>query len=154
MRKENRLRPVDEFRTIRNQFGTTNIIPLQMTFEEMMSGFRELQSKLVEEQTIYRRISNKFRYLRNASFSFDSANGGLGRYLFRFILHGLLPGGPLRWFYFVRSLISARKNSIKPFVVLMNWTLAISFKHFCLTKILPEPERNVNNEIQLASISK
>ena len=151
MTKENRLRPVDEFRTIRNQFATTNIIPLQMTFEEMISGFRDLQSKLVEEQTIYRRITNKFTYLRNASIPFDSANGELKRYIYRFILHGLLPGGPLRWFYFVRSLISAWKNSIKPSIVFMNWIYAISFKHFCLTKILPESERNAKVRFNSAS---
>ncbi len=142
LERENRLRPADEFRTIRNQFGTTNLVPLQMTFEELIAGFQRLQARLVEEETIYRRISNKFRSFRNGTVPFRLSRGDILRYAWRFIVHALLSGGINRSYYFARSLFDAWKNSVKIPIVLVNWTYAVSFKEFCVTQLFPESQKN------------
>ena len=133
---ENRLRPVDEFRTIRNQFATTNIIPAQMTFEQLISGFRVLQQRLIQEETIHKRIANKFRFLRNPPVPFQLSLNEILKYAFRFVVYGLLPGGPRRWFYFLKSLLAAWKYSIPFPIVLANWAYALSFQKFCLEHVV------------------
>ena len=136
LQKANRLKSTSEFQTIRNNFAATNLIPLRMTYDEMIEGFCNLQARLSEEKAIYQRLFNKFRFLRNAPIPYHLSRKEI--FALRFLVYGLLPGGPKRWYYFVRSLFAAWNNSIKLPVVMFNWTYALSFRQFLLKEILPK----------------
>src|SRR5262249_51958914 len=71
LKKANRLRSATEYHSIRNNFAVTNVIPLQMTYEDMLERFRVLQKQLIEEKNLYQRIFNKFMFLRNPSKPFQ-----------------------------------------------------------------------------------
>lgn len=137
LQQANRLKSTTPFQMIRNNFTATNLIPLRMTYDEMIEGFRDLQARLSQEKTIYQRISNKFLFLRNAPVPYHLSRKEIIRRSLRFLVYGLLPGGPKRWYYFVRSLLAAWNNSIEIPVVLFNWTYALSFRQFLLKEILP-----------------
>jgi len=136
LQKANRLRAANEFSTIRNNFAATNLNPLRMSYQDLIKGFRNLQARLGEEKAIYQRISNKFRYLSNPRIPFQLSIRQIWIYFWRLLIHGLLPGGYRRWFYFLRSLFLAFKNSIKLPILIVNWTYALSFRQFCLDEVI------------------
>ncbi len=135
LQKANRLRSTTQFHRIRNNFAATNLIPLKMTYDEMIDGFLNLQARLSEEKTIYQRISNKFRSLLNSSTTSNLPPGKIFLYSWRFLIYGLLPGGYKRWYYFLGSLFLAFRHSVGFPIVIMNWIYALSYRQFCLEEI-------------------
>jgi hypothetical protein len=142
LQKANRLRPATEFQNIPNNFAATNLVPLKMTYEEMMEGFRNLQVRLGDDKTIYQRLCNKFRFLHTPSIPAHLTLSDILIYSCRFLFYGVLPGGFKRWYYFIRSLFIASKNSIGLPIVMMNWMYALSFKQFCLREIVTKKQEH------------
>lgn len=69
-------------------------------------------------------------------------------YLARFLLHGLVLGGPRRWYHVARSFRpTLRRPRLIPFV-LMNWVQGLAIRSFVHqhTKIL-ERERRITRDI-------
>jgi len=122
-----RLRPV---LSSDNTGPATNVIPLQFSYEEMVSGFKALHRRLTEEGTIYRRIANKLQFLKrpNPSFSFSLRQKIL--YLQRLIFRGILPGGWRRLYWTARSLLLTFPNPRGISVVIGDWIAALSLKAY------------------------
>jgi radical SAM superfamily enzyme YgiQ (UPF0313 family) len=129
LQRENRLNS-NEFQTITNPFGATNLIPLRMSYDQMIYGYQNLQKLLITEENIYRRLSNKFQFLKNASLPSDFSSFEILICSLRFLIKGLVPGGLKRWYYFILSLIGATKNSVRLPHVIIHWIYGISFKEF------------------------
>lgn len=136
LRNAGRLRSSNEFHTIENNFAATNIVPLQMTYNEMIEGFQALQARLCDDRAIYERITNKFNALRDPSAPAHLSRLTIFIYTCRFLFYGVLPGGIKRWYYFSRTLAQALRKSIKLPVVMINWLFAISFREFCLNEVI------------------
>ncbi|HWP01838.1 MAG TPA: radical SAM protein [Gemmatimonadaceae bacterium] len=82
----------------------TNVIPKGMTYDEMVSGFRDLYQRLFDDRGIAQRITNKLRYLRDPVSSHRYGVREALPILRRFVRYGLLPGGARRIWHFVRSV--------------------------------------------------
>ncbi|MFQ5890298.1 MAG: radical SAM protein [Gemmatimonadota bacterium] len=82
----------------------TNVIPKQMTYDQMVSGYRALHERLLTHRSIADRIRNKCRYLVPALRREErSIREGIGM-LTRLLVHGLVRGGPSAMFHFCRSI--------------------------------------------------
>ncbi|HSA59204.1 MAG TPA: radical SAM protein [bacterium] len=105
----------------------TNVVPLRMTYEELIEGYKDLIWRLLEDETVYRRLVAKLRYFkRPGALSRLSIREKLS-YGYRLLRFGILPGGPKRFYYFVLSLLrepGPRRWS----VVVADWMTAISFQ--------------------------
>jgi hypothetical protein len=128
LRREGRLKPMSRngYRLWNNLVGT-NVVPLRMSEEELLKGFRHLMNSVADDAVIARRIRNKLRHLGRPPVPFGMSLRGMLLYLFRFVVHGLVSGGPRRWFHFARSL--PRDPRMLPFVVL-SWTHGLAIKAF------------------------
>jgi radical SAM superfamily enzyme YgiQ (UPF0313 family) len=131
LKREGRLRPTagDRHR-LWNNLIATNVIPLRMSDRELISGFRDLIRRLADDAVIADRIRRKVRLLGRRPLGFRLSPGQTALYLARFVLRGLLPGGPRRWWQFARSLAPAvRDPRLVPFVV-QNWTYGLAIQAF------------------------
>lgn len=106
----------------------TNVIPKGMAYDEMVEGYRTLHYRLFSDAGIAARIRNKLKYLTNkvAGNSFSVAVT-LG-ILYRFIVRGLLPGGPRRLYHFLRSLRWTRPSLL--IQVIDDWVLGLAMRDY------------------------
>jgi radical SAM superfamily enzyme YgiQ (UPF0313 family) len=128
LQHERRLLP--ESREGDNTHVGTNFVPRQMPYDAMVTGYMELWQRLTCDASISERILAKTRYLRRPIYiSGESLSERLGM-LSRFILHGLLPRGPRRWFHFSRSLLGSPPSTWA--LVVNDWVCALSMQHFAM----------------------
>jgi radical SAM superfamily enzyme YgiQ (UPF0313 family) len=82
----------------------TNVLPKRMSYQDMVDGYRTLHERLFSDRGIAGRVRSKLRYLREPLFrNWRSISEPL-TVLYRFVVRGLLPGGPVRVARFVGSV--------------------------------------------------
>jgi radical SAM superfamily enzyme YgiQ (UPF0313 family) len=106
----------------------TNVIPKGMTYEEMVSGYRQLYERLFDDRGIALRITNKLRYLRQPVLPHRYGVREALPILRRFVMRGLLPGGPRRWWHFVRSLPWLRPSLLQ--VAIEDWIVGLAMHDY------------------------
>ncbi len=81
----------------------TNIVPAGMSREDLLSGYRRLHERLLEDGAIARRIINRNRSFGRPAGGMEYGPGtGLG-ILLRLLWRGILRGGAARPWHFARS---------------------------------------------------
>lgn len=106
----------------------TNIIPKQMTYEELIKGYHRLYERLLQHSNIAERIKNKIRYLTNPSDQEKTISNEKIDAVRRFILQGLLPGGFSRIFHFLRTFPFSRPRLIP--LVVQDWIIGLSMRDY------------------------
>jgi radical SAM superfamily enzyme YgiQ (UPF0313 family) len=119
--------------TLINAGMSTNIIPLQMTREELIDGVSRLHQRLLEDDQIFARIRNKMTALAPpASYGFPAAEWLI--ILYGLIVYGVVPGGPRRWLYFTLTLLQAfrRPRAFTRYLRFLtaNWVYALSLRRY------------------------
>lgn len=131
----------------------TNLIPKQMSYDEMVEGYRDLYYRLLDDKTIADRINNKMRYLKNpifkSTYTLKDQAGAFGR----FMKNGILKGGPRRVYHFLRTIPLRNPKQIP--VVIQDWTVGIAMKDYVDRNFIREfDENNVLAESYSESIGK
>jgi hypothetical protein len=106
----------------------TNLIPAGMSYDEMVSGYRDLHYRLFNDRAISERIRNKTRQFGRARYSHRYSPGELVRMSGRFISHALIPGGFSRVWHFLRSLPYDRPWNIP--LAISDWVVALSMHDY------------------------
>lgn len=124
--RENRLRldvmPGDNTR------AQTNVIPAGMSYDAMIGGYKELYRRLFSDRGIARRISNKTRYLRHpVSHSRRGSTATRLGLLWRTLVRGIVPGGPVRWGRFLVTLWCPPRAWP---LVLTDWVRGLSMRNY------------------------
>jgi radical SAM superfamily enzyme YgiQ (UPF0313 family) len=126
LKKEGRLSTADQAND--NTRLGTNIVPKGMSYEALISGYVSLYRRLLRDDQIAARIRNKTRHLGpplyRSGYSTAEAFGIIGRLLWK----GILPGGPVRLWHFVRSIPFSRPALISTLV--SDWITALSMRDF------------------------
>lgn len=113
-----------------NNLIDTNVVPLRMSNDELIAGFRNLLRRMATDATIAERIMYKLAYFGARPIPMRLSRSRTFLYLVRFVFGGLLPGGPSRWLHFLRTLRSVLfRPQMWPFIVL-NWTFGLSVQVF------------------------
>ncbi len=107
---------------------STNIVPKQMRYGEMIAGYRALFYRLLEDRRIADRIRNKVRYFADPYHALERSFGTQLRLAIKFVRRGLLPGGAKRLFHFCRSLPLTRPKLIPRAV--QDWIIALSMRDY------------------------
>jgi radical SAM superfamily enzyme YgiQ (UPF0313 family) len=108
----------------------TNVIPLQMSHEELVAGYEDLQRRLTDDRAIFERIRNKLAHLKNPLTSPHLTWRQKLSYGMGLLLHGILPGGPRRIAYFLRSCLLAVRRPKTLAVIVTDWIAALSLKSY------------------------
>jgi radical SAM superfamily enzyme YgiQ (UPF0313 family) len=106
----------------------TNIIPKRMTYDEMVAGYRDFQTRLLEFETIARRIRNKTRHFgtppARGEMSLPEAVGALCK-----VVHQIATRGGVRGLYhFVRSMPLFRPRLIP--LAVHDWVIGLSTRDY------------------------
>jgi radical SAM superfamily enzyme YgiQ (UPF0313 family) len=106
----------------------TNFIPKNMTYKEMVDGYRELYKRLVDYRNIAKRIKNKTRFLTKPVWNYSYSDKGQLGVIKNFIIQ-TLKKGKLRWLYhFLRTYPYFRPRLIP--VVVQDWVFGMSMRDF------------------------
>lgn len=126
MEREGRLREIDEESD--NTRLRSNIIPKTMSDDEMSGLYRDIYRRLLTDAGIGLRIRNKARHLAAPSYrggyTFGQTMGIVTRLMFR----GILPGGFVRLYHFLRSLTLWRPSLLP--LEIADWITGLSMKAF------------------------
>lgn len=149
MVREGRLREVHDDADNTQLF--TNIIPKNMSDDDMSHHYRGIYRSLLSDAGIGNRIRNKIRY-----FGIPSYSGGYTKLqsigiIFRLIRHGIIPGGFSRIFYFMRSFPILNPALIP--LVISDWITGLSMRNFARDHLWAAPidyvtDTNLLNSVQ------
>ena len=127
LERDGRLTP-DPWNTTDNTKLSTNVIPKQMSYVEMVNGYRDLYYRLLDNRTIADRIRNKTRYLNNPIYRNKYALGTQVKSLGKFIIYGIMPGGFSRIYHFIRSMPFSKPGQIH--LVIQDWVMGIAMRDY------------------------
>ncbi len=100
LKRDDRLRDSAETHHLWNNLIGTNIVPHGMTYEELVSGFRDLIRRITNDAVIAERIRNKLPHFDDVPRPFGLTTREMLVSLGRFLVRGVLRGGPRRWYRF------------------------------------------------------
>jgi len=131
----------------------TNLIPKQMSYDEMVEGYRDLYYRLLDDRTIADRINNKMNHLKNPIFKSTYTLKDQVSVFGKFVKNGILKGGARRIYHFLRTIPFTNPKQIP--VVIQDWTVGISMKDYVDRHFIREfDENNVLAESYSESIEK
>ncbi|MEX0999651.1 MAG: radical SAM protein, partial [Thermodesulfobacteriota bacterium] len=131
----------------------TNLIPKQMSYDEMVEGYRDLYYRLLDDRTIADRINNKMEHLKNPIFKSTYTLKDQAGVFGKFMKNGILKGGARRIYHFLRTIPFTNPKQIP--VVIQDWTVGIAMKDYVDRHFIKEfGENNVLAESYSESIEK
>jgi radical SAM superfamily enzyme YgiQ (UPF0313 family) len=131
----------------------TNLIPKQMSYDEMVEGYRDLYYRLLDDRTIADRINNKMDHLKNPIFKSTYTLKDQVSVFGKFMKNGILKGGARRIYHFLRTIPFTNPKQIP--VVIQDWTVGISMKDYVDRHFIREfDENNALAESYYESIEK
>jgi radical SAM superfamily enzyme YgiQ (UPF0313 family) len=126
LQREGRLLPEADH-TDNTRVGT-NVIPKNMSYQDMVRGYLGLYRRLLTDRAIGERIRNKMRFLRNPVYHGEYALRDQLRIVFRLLVRGVLKGGARRLFHFVRSLPWFAPGKLP--LAIVDWIAALAMRHY------------------------
>lgn len=114
--------------TTNNTKLRTNVIPLGMGYDEMISQYRMLYYRLLDNRNIADRVRYKFEHLKNPIYRSRFGLMDNLRSMGKFIRYGLLPGGVSRLYHFSRTFpwMSPR---LMPMAV-QDWIIGLAMRDY------------------------
>ncbi|MDZ7737077.1 MAG: radical SAM protein [Gammaproteobacteria bacterium] len=111
-----------------NTGAATNLIPLHMNYDEMVARYKQLYRRLQTDAGIGSRIESKIRYLNSPIYNVQYTNRERLTILYRLLTSGILPGGPARLGWFVRTLFRTRVR-VWPQVI-TDWITGLAMRDY------------------------
>lgn len=108
----------------------TNVVPLQMSHEDLITGYETLQRRLTQDWAISRRIRNKLKFLKAPLTSPHLSLRQKLSYGSAMLIRGILPGGPRRIAAFFYSCLPALRHPKTIAVIVTDWIAALSLKSY------------------------
>lgn len=126
LEREGRLLPAAEHGD--NTKPQTNFVPANMPYGAMVDHYQRLYRDLFKDAVIAARIRNKMRDLRRPNYTGDYSRRERIAIVARFVVHGLLAGGPSRVIHFLGTLWTAHPQAWPQ--VLVDWIAGLSMSHY------------------------
>jgi radical SAM superfamily enzyme YgiQ (UPF0313 family) len=126
LRREQRL--IDGAEAADNTKPGTNFVPKRMRYEDMVDAYKQLYRRLWRDRDVAERISSKARYLREPVCRGHYSRRERLAILGRFFVHGLLPGGLLRLWRFLRTIVACAPAARS--LVVLDWITALAMRDY------------------------
>jgi len=117
-----------------NTQARSNIVPKNMTAEQMSAGYKWLYAELLSDRAIARRIRNKLAHFGSPPLTRKERLGEATAIVLRLLWRGIAPGGPARAWHFVRSL-PLKRARLLPLAV-NDWIAGLSMRRFAERNLL------------------
>jgi radical SAM superfamily enzyme YgiQ (UPF0313 family) len=106
----------------------TNFVPKQMSQTEMVSAYRRLYERLIDDRAIAARVRAKRSYMAQPQYRRHYTLREAVTILWRLLVRGIGPGGPRRIVHFLRSLPVTAPVRIPQ--VLLDWIAALAMRDY------------------------
>lgn len=113
-----------------NTLPATNIIPLKMSYRELVSGYAGLVRRLFTEEAMVARIGERFAYLERPLPGHHLPLLEQVRVTLRFLGLGVMGGGPRRCLNFLRSLAWTRGRYDRLVALIEAWINSVALKEY------------------------
>ena len=131
-----------------NTRGRTNVVPKNMTAQEMSAGYRRLYRELLSDRAIAERIRNKLAHFGFPASTLKEAPGEAAAIVLRLLWHGIARGGPVRAWHFLRSLPIRRPHLLR--LAVNDWIAALAMRSYAERTLLASAkERSFTPELAL-----
>jgi len=111
-----------------NTGGRSNIVPKNMSAEEMSAGFRRLWRELLSDRAIALRIRNKLAHFGLPPATRKETFGEAAAIVARLLWRGIAPGGPSRAWHFARSLPLTRPGLLP--MAINDWIVGLALRRY------------------------
>jgi hypothetical protein len=148
LEKEGRLREQDSG-CDNTQVGT-NVVPKQMPYDEMVVRYQQLYRRLLKDSAIATRLNNKLRHMQDPLYSGGFTPAQSLQILWRLLVKGILPGGPSRWWAFLRTMPLRRPGQFA--TVVSDWIIALSMVDYVERHFEPARDERKIAEAFVASV--
>jgi hypothetical protein len=118
-----------------NTRARTNLVPKNMTAEELGDGYVRLYRQLLGDAAIARRIRNKLAHFGFPPKVKRESLREAAAILLRLLWHGILHGNPLRAWHFARSLPLARPRLIA--LAVNDWIAGLAMRQYAERHLMP-----------------
>jgi radical SAM superfamily enzyme YgiQ (UPF0313 family) len=122
-----------------NTKPATNILPKRMEYDDMVRQYETLFRRLFRPTAIAQRIVAKMRHLRQPVPMAQFSRGEQARIVRRLLLRGILPGGPVRLYRFVRTLAVASPAAWPK--VITDWIAGLAMRDYVRRHFGADPIR-------------
>ena len=106
----------------------TNVIPKNMSYDELVNGYHDLFYRLLDDRSIADKIRNKTRFLKDPLYRNQYALRNQLSSLAKIIIRGIMAGGLSRIYHFIRAFPFTKPNQIP--VVIQDWVIGISMRDY------------------------
>src|SRR5436190_14358971 len=113
---------------------TTNVMPKQMSMEEMRAGYQGLYESLLSDRGIAERIRSKLRHLRQPTGETGYSLRQQLSMALRLFVRGVRPGGWGRWWAFARTALLATPRQLP--LVMSDWIAGLSMRAYAQKYLL------------------
>lgn len=122
-----------------NTGGATNVIPLGMSYKEMLDGYSAIYRDLCSDGAIAKRVRNKLRHFETPRWPARDLRRESLALAWRVLVNGILRGGPSRAAAFAWSLAGFPPRLWT--VALQDWAYALSIRAYARRHIAAACER-------------
>ncbi|MFQ5936732.1 MAG: radical SAM protein [Acidiferrobacterales bacterium] len=106
----------------------TNLMPKRMRYDDMVDAYKGLYRRLLQEQEIAERIYNKVCYLKKPVHQGHYSQRQRLAIVTRLLIHGLMPGGPVRLWRFLRTLSLCSPRAWPQ--VIIDWIAGLAMRDY------------------------
>ncbi len=117
----------------------TNLLPKRMDYDAMVQAYKVLYWRLSRDRDIAQRIRNKARHLGDPVYQGEYTRRQRLAIVARLLRRGVLPGGPLRWWRFARTLACCRPRAWPQ--VVADWTAGLAMRDYIERHFELDPAR-------------
>ena len=117
-----------------NTQARSNIVPKNMTAEQMSSGYKRLYAELLSDSAIARRIRNKLMHFGRPPLTKRETLGEASAIMRRLLWNGIALGGPARAWHFLRSLPFTRPHLLP--IAVNDWVAGLSMRRYAERNLL------------------
>jgi radical SAM superfamily enzyme YgiQ (UPF0313 family) len=137
LQREGRLLPRE--RQGDNTKPATNVLPKRMEYDDMIRQYETLFWRLFRPAAIAQRVVAKMRHLRQPVRMAQFSRRQQASIIRRLLLRGILPGGPVRLYRFVRTLIAASPATWPQ--VITDWIAGLAMRDYVRRHFGADPIR-------------
>jgi radical SAM superfamily enzyme YgiQ (UPF0313 family) len=138
LEREGRLLP-DGAHVDNTKLGT-NFVPKGMGQAEMVSAYRRLYERLLDDPAIAERVRAKRSYMAQPLYRGNYTRREAVTIVWRLLVRGIAPGGPSRIAHFVRSLPLTAPGRIPN--VILDWIAALAMRDYVRRHFHADAERH------------
>jgi radical SAM superfamily enzyme YgiQ (UPF0313 family) len=131
----------------------TNVVPLGMSRETLIGGYRRLYERLLEDGALAGRIINKNRHLGSIPGGNEYGTAEGLAILVRLLCRGILRAGPARSWHFLRSVPWLRPRLIAS--TIGDWIVGLSMQDYARRHLAQAaPAASAPRNVRLARLSQ